>query len=53
MPSMRLLNQIDSDGKMTAAECVEAIHDDVARFDAMLAYPAMFEANTPDMDTED
>ncbi len=38
---------------MTAAECLEAIHDDVARFDAMLANPAMFEANSPDMDAED
>ena len=37
MPSMSLLNQIDSEGKMTAAECLEAIHDDVARFDAMQA----------------
>ncbi len=38
---------------MTAAECLEAMHDDVARFDAMLANPAMFEANSPDMDAED
>jgi hypothetical protein len=38
---------------MTAAGCLEVIHGDVARFDAMLANPAMFEANTPDMDTED
>ncbi len=52
---MSLLNQIDSEGKMTAAECLEAIHDDVARFNAMLqvANPAMFAANSPDMDAED
>ena len=52
---MSLLNQIDSDParKMTAAECLEAIHDGVARFDAVLSNPAMFEANSPDMDAED
>ncbi len=55
MPSMSLLNQIDSDParKMTAAECLEAIHDDLAGFDAMLSNPAVFEANLPDMDAED
>ena len=53
MPSMSLLNQIDSEEKMTAAECPEAIHDDVARFDAMLSNPVMFEENSPDMDAED
>ncbi len=55
MPSMSLLNQIDSDParKMTAAEYLEAIHDDLARFDAMLSNPVVFEANTPDMDAED
>jgi hypothetical protein len=37
---------------MTAAECLEAIHDDVARFEAMLSNPAVFEANAPDMDAE-
>ena len=52
---MSLLNQIDSEGKMSAAECLElrVIRDDVTRFDAMLANPAMFEANSPDMDAED
>ena len=55
MPSMSLLNKIDSDParKMTAAECREAIHDDLARFDAMLSNPAVFEANAPDMDAEE
>ena len=53
MPSMSLLNQIDSEEKMTAAECLEAIHDNVARFDAMLSNPVMFEENSPDMDAED
>ncbi len=55
MPSMSLLNQIDSDParKMPAAECLDAIHDDSARFDAMLSNPAVFEANAPDMDAED
>jgi hypothetical protein len=52
MPAMTLLNRIDSDKKMTAAECLEAIHDDVARFEAMLSNPAVFEANAPDMDAE-
>ncbi len=52
---MNLLNQIDSDParKMTAAECLEAIHDNVARFDAVLSNPAVFEANSPHMDAED
>jgi hypothetical protein len=55
MPIMSLLNRIDSDQKMTAAEaaeCLEAIHDEVARFEAMLSNPAVFEANAPDMDAE-
>ncbi len=52
MPAMTLLNQIDSDQKMTAVECLEAIHDDVAKFEAMLSNPAVFEAYTPDMDAE-
>ncbi len=37
---------------MRAAECLEAIHDDVARFEAVLSNPAVFEANAPDMDAE-
>ncbi len=53
MPSTSLLNQIDSEGRMTAAECLETIRDDVARFDAMLANPAMFAAKSPYMDAED
>ncbi len=53
MPSMSLLNRVDSDQKMTVAECLEAIHADVARFDAMLSNPAMFNANSPDMDAEE
>ena len=55
MPSMQLLKQIDSDPsrKMTAAECLEAIHDDLARFDDMLSNPVLFEANAPGMDAED
>ena len=52
MPSMSLLNRIDPDRQMTAAECLEAIHDDVARFDEMLQNPALFDANAPDMDAE-
>jgi hypothetical protein len=52
MPVMTLLNRIDSEQKMTAAECREAILDDVVRFDAMLSNPAVFEADAPDMDAE-
>ncbi len=52
MPAMTLLNRIDSNQKMTVAECLEAIHDDVARFEAMLSNPAVFEADAPDMDAE-
>ncbi len=37
---------------MTAAECLEALHDDVAIFEAMLSHPAVFEANEPDMDAD-
>ncbi len=51
-PTMSLLNRIDSDQEMTAAECLEAIHDDVARFEAMLLNPAVFEANAPDVDAK-
>ena len=52
MPSTSLLKRIDPAQKMTAAECLEAMHDDVARFDEMLLNPADFEANAPDMDAE-
>ena len=34
MPSMRLLNQIDSEGTMTAGQCLAAMDADLARFDA-------------------
>jgi hypothetical protein len=53
MPSMSLLNRIDSEGKMPAAECLEIISDDVRKFDAMLANPAMFAASSPDWEPED
>ncbi len=53
MPSMSLLNRIDSEGKMSAAECLELIHDDVAKFNDMLANLAMFSAISPDWDAED
>jgi hypothetical protein len=38
---------------MPAAECLELIHDDVAKFDDMLANPAIFSGNSPDWDAED
>ena len=53
MPSSPLLNKIDSERQMTAAECLEAMHDDVMRFNAMLSNPAKFEADTPDFNAED
>ena len=53
IPATDLLDKIDLDRKMTAVECLEAIHDDLANFDAMLSNPAEFEVNSPDMDAED
>ena len=53
MLSMILLNKIDSEQQMTAAGCLEAMHGDVQRFDAMLSNPAVFEVNSPDMTAED
>ncbi len=50
---MSLLNQIDLEGKMPVEECLELIHDDMAKFSDMLANPAMFSAISPDWDTED
>ncbi len=38
---------------MPAADCLELIHDDVAKFDDMLANPAIFSAISPDWDAED
>ncbi len=38
---------------MPAAKCLELIRDDVAKFDDMLANPAIFSANSPEWDAED
>ena len=38
---------------MPAAECLEIISDDVAKFDAMLANPAIFAATSPEWGPED
>ncbi len=38
---------------MTAAECREALQEELAKFDGMPSNPAEFESHTPDMDAED
>ncbi len=38
---------------MPAAECLELIQEDVAKFNDVLANPAMFSASSPDWDAED
>jgi hypothetical protein len=53
MLSSSLLNKIDSERNMSAVDCLEAMHDNVTSFDAVLSNPAMFDANTPDFNAED
>jgi hypothetical protein len=54
MPSLSLLKKVDADMQMTAVDCLDAIHEDMSRFDAMLSNPAGFAAHSPrDFDAED
>jgi hypothetical protein len=48
-----LLDKIDPERKMTAAECRAAFDDDLAKFDSMLKCPVVFAALVPDWDAED
>ena len=53
MPSTSLLNRIDPERTMTAAQSLAAMDEDLARFDGMLANPVVFDAVRPDLDAED
>ena len=53
MPSKSLLDQIDPERTMTAAECRAALDEDLVKFDSMLKCPVVFEALVPDWDAED
>jgi hypothetical protein len=53
IPSKSLIDRIDPERKMTAAECRAALDADLVKFDSMLKCPAVFEELVPDWDAED